>query len=129
MLDKHLDSNSHIDEISNKLSRTIGIINKLKYVLPQHVLLTLYNALMLPHINYCLLASGDHHTNKITAPAEPLLKSLNLLKGKDILKIQQLWFVYKHYNENLPTYLQNIPIILNTDVHSHNTRNKKDVHI
>ena len=58
MLDKHLNWNSHID---NKLSRTIGIINKLKHVLPQHVLLTLYNELVLPRINYCLLAWGDHH--------------------------------------------------------------------
>ena len=51
------------------------------------------------------------------------------LTTTDIFKIQQLRFVYKYYNGSLPTHLQNIPIILNTDVHSHNTRHRTDIHI
>ena len=52
----------------------------------------------------------------------PLLKSLNLLKVEDIFKIQQLRFVQRHYNINLPTYQQKTPVILNVDVHSYNTK-------
>ena len=65
MLGKHLNWNSHIDKIYDKLSRTVGIINKLKHVLPQYVLLTLYNEFVLHHIYYCLVAWSDHHTKQL----------------------------------------------------------------
>ena len=49
----------HVIRVANKISKTIGIINKLKYQLPQTTLLTIYNSLILPHLNYCLLAWGQ----------------------------------------------------------------------
>ena len=58
MLNKHLNWKQHITKIANTISKTIGIINKLKYELPENTLLTLYNSLILPHLNYCKLAWG-----------------------------------------------------------------------
>ena len=49
---------------ANKISKTIGIINKLKHQLPHTTLLTIYNYLILPHLNYCLLARG-HDSKRI----------------------------------------------------------------
>ena len=37
LIDKKLSWNGHIDKISLKLSRCVGILNKLKRFLPQHV--------------------------------------------------------------------------------------------
>ena len=34
----------------------IGILNRLKYVLPLAIKILLYNTLILPHINYCIMA-------------------------------------------------------------------------
>ena len=59
----HLSSdmtwNFHMNEVSKKISRNIGILKKLQLVVPNNILLTIYNTLILPHINYCLLSWGS----------------------------------------------------------------------
>ena len=55
ILDTHLNWHKHIEKIANKCSRTIGIINKSKHVLPISIIIILYNSLMLPNINYCMV--------------------------------------------------------------------------
>ena len=59
----HLSSdmtwNFHISEVSKEISRNIGILKKLKLIVPNNILLTIYNTLILPHINYCLLSWGS----------------------------------------------------------------------
>ena len=64
ILHKHLIRKSHVTKVANKISITIGIIIKLKYQLPQTTLLTIYNYLIPPHLNYCLLAWG-HDSKRI----------------------------------------------------------------
>ena len=55
----------HIDHISLKISRVIGILTRLRHTVPIDVLLLLYNSLVLPHINYSLLVWG-HNPFRIT---------------------------------------------------------------
>ena len=64
ILHKHQIWKSHVTKVANTISKTIGIINKLKYQLPQTTLLTVYNSLILPDLNYCLLAWG-HYSKRI----------------------------------------------------------------
>ena len=45
--------------MSKKISRIIGVLKKLQLVMPKNILLTIYNTLILPHINYCLLVWGN----------------------------------------------------------------------
>jgi len=109
-IDQHLTWNAHIQKISNKISRSIGIMNRLKRFLPQSILRTLYNSLILPHIQYSLLAWGNKSKrvfklqkravrlitcSKYNAHTEPLFKSLNLLKLDDIMILKTLKFYYK----------------------------------
>ena len=66
VLQSKLSWNEHINHISLKVSKVIGIIHKLKSVYPFSALLTLYNTLVLPHFNYCILSWGsvakeNHH--------------------------------------------------------------------
>ena len=137
-LDEKLAWNNHITKISSKISRTIGIINKLKHFLPVNTKITLYNSLILPHINYGILAWGFKH-NKITklqkkavrcmscsnynAHSEPILKGLNQLKVEDLFTLAKLKFYYKFVHEKLPTRLLSLPFISNRDIHNHDTRN------
>ena len=58
-LDDKLSWKSHINNICKTISRNIGIINKLKWYLPQNVLLALYSTLVLPYLNYSILAWGN----------------------------------------------------------------------
>ena len=37
-----------------KISRITGILKKLQLIVPKNILLTIYNTLILPHINYGL---------------------------------------------------------------------------
>ena len=55
---KHLGWADHVNKLSNKICKFIGIMNKLKFQPPQTILLTIYNSLILSQLNYCLLAWG-----------------------------------------------------------------------
>ena len=142
-LDDHLRWNKHIDKISNKMSRNIGILNCLKHFLPISTKLTIYNSLILSHINYGLLLWGYSckrvetlqkkavrtiSLSKYNAHTEPVLKHLKLLKVCDILKLQTLKFYYKYRHGHLPTYLLNLPFQYNYETHGHNTRTRNQIH-
>ena len=51
---KNLSWKHHIDHIIIKVSRTIGLITKLRHFLPTHTLLNLYQALIAPYLTYGL---------------------------------------------------------------------------
>ena len=104
------------DKVSNKCSRIIGILNRLKHTLPQRIQLMLYNSLLLPHINYCLTTWGYHchrlqklqktairiiTLSKYNEHTAPLFKKLNLLIIKDILALQELKLYYKFIHNNV----------------------------
>ena len=57
-LDCNLNFKSHLKTIGTKISRVIGLLHKLKYIFPAYLLRMIYNSLVLPHINDCLLAQG-----------------------------------------------------------------------
>ena len=56
-IDEHLSWKPHIQKISNKIARTLGIMCRLKNFLPTQILRILYNSLILPHLQYSILAS------------------------------------------------------------------------
>ena len=60
-LNQHMNWKTHISKLSNKISRTIGILNRLKYILPLHIKLIIYNSLILSHLYYGILAWGYEH--------------------------------------------------------------------
>ena len=132
-LNQNMRWNSLKNNISNKISRAIGIINQMKKILPFNILLILYKTLILPHINYCFSCWEYQSDNifrlqkkivriithsKYYAHTDPLFKELGLLKVKDLFAISQLKFLYTYINGNLPRYFQSISFI-----YRYNTRN------
>ena len=110
---------THIDHISKKISRVIGILNKMKYIFPTHILLSLYNSLILPHINYCLLSWGKNSDailllqkramrsifcTSYRAHTEPLFIISNSLKITEIYKSKLLFHYHKLMHNVLPQY-------------------------
>ena len=63
-INSKLNWETHTNVISKRMSRAVGVIKKLQLVFPKTILLTIYNALILPHINYCLLSWGSASTVK-----------------------------------------------------------------
>ena len=56
ILHESLSWDKHINHISLKVSKAIGILYRLKSIYPHRVVLTLYNTLIPPHFNYCILS-------------------------------------------------------------------------
>ena len=57
-LNENLNWKPHIDKISNKISRSIGILNRLKHFLPIQSKLLIYSSLILSHLNFCIIVWG-----------------------------------------------------------------------
>ena len=68
------------------------------------------------------------NNSKYNVPAIPIYKSLNILPVAKLFKLQLGKFMYLYSHGELPQPLQNI-FSLNSDIHSHNTRNKNAPHI
>ena len=47
---------THIQTMSQKLSKITGILHRLKEEYPSSILKSIYNTLMLPHLHYCILS-------------------------------------------------------------------------
>ena len=104
----------------------------------------LYNTLILPHINYCIMAWGykgprllkiqKKKTVRIitlsgySSHSEPLFKQLNMLKTADQLRLQELKFYFKYIHKNLHAYLLDWQFISNVNIHLHNTRTSSKIH-
>ena len=89
---EQLNWKSHIDKLSVKCCRILGILNRLKRILPLNIKIILYNSLMLPHLNYGIALWGFKcerilklqkkaarilSASKYNAHTEPLFKNLN----------------------------------------------------
>ena len=81
MFDEHLTWKNHITMITNKLSKVIGILNRLKNIYPQQVLLSIYNALLLSHMTYGLLLWG----NQVEQVSKLQKKSVRLITCSEYL--------------------------------------------
>ena len=118
-LDNHLNWNAHINKLFGKISRTTGVLNKIKLFLPSRILKNIYSSLILCQLNYGILAWGQNYKrvfklqkrairiitcSRYNAHYEPLFKELKLLKVEDILKLQQLKLYYKLVHRQLPSY-------------------------
>lgn len=58
LMDDRLTWSKHIGAIKSKMSRFIGVIFKLKSIIPISARLTIYNSLVQSHMNYCSLIWG-----------------------------------------------------------------------
>ena len=140
IIHQHLKRDSHIKKIALKISSATGIIYKLKNIFPQNILLTLYNTLILPHIQYginnnldriCILQKKVIRAITLSNyifHIEPIFKRLGILKIEDIFLLNQLKFCSRLLNNNLPVYFKSIQVSRRHETHSYNTRNKENVH-
>ena len=141
-INENMKWNTHINNISNKISKYIGVLNKLKHFLPTFTLKTLYDSLIVPHFNYGILAWGydmnrifklqkkvvrTFTNSKFNAHTEPLFKEYNLLKIMDLFRIAVLKFYFNYKHMTLPFYFQSFNIIQRRDVHRYNTRQRNSL--
>ena len=66
--DPHLKWKAHIDKTTSKISQRLGIVKRIRQYIDQGTMNMLYNAIVLPHIDYCCpiwSTAADKHVNKI----------------------------------------------------------------
>ena len=139
VLDERVSFKPHIDSIAAKLSKTVGILHRIKYLLPPSILRLIYNSFALPHISYGIeiwYSAYKNSTDRIfilqkkavravdnlpyNTHTSSSFKSLNILKLQDLYNLRLSCAVYNsaenhgygHFSEKLISF-----------THQHDTRN------
>ena len=147
IIDNKLKWKDHIDNISNKIAKGIGVIIKARKVFDKTTFFSIYNSLILPYIGYCIHIWGNAYQthlqklhviqNKIVriiagvprrTSADHLYCELNILKLKKLFLYAVVLCMYKYENDMLPELFNDIFIKV-TDVHEHDTRNATTDHL
>ena len=133
LLDDKLKWTQHLNHISNKIAKGLGMIGRVRNILSNDILLTLYFSLIYPYLTYCCIVWGGASATALQklnvlqnravrlitrspfrATAAPLYVQLKLLKITDIRKLQISLFMYKCKNRLLPEpCLLHCPVNLN----------------
>ena len=130
--------NKQLSCISLKIPKITGLIHKLKSEYPTSILKSIYNTLILPNINYCILSWGSQidklyllqkrairniSESDFGAHTEPLFKEHNILKVQDIYHMTILKFFSKLINDNLPNYFESFTPQFSAGHQHYNFRN------
>jgi hypothetical protein len=121
-MDQKLNWNQHINYITGKISRGLGMISRVSRFMPFNVMLTLYYSLIYPYLLYCCIAWGGASATALhklevlqnrslrlitqspyRSSASPLYKRLNILKLSDIYRLQISMFMFRVRESQLPS--------------------------
>ena len=139
-IDHKLSWKKHVECISGKVARGIGIILKARKLLNRSALKTLYYSFVYPYFSYCNHVWGSANDTTLRplyllqkrvvriicgaaylANTDPLLIKLCFLKLHDINKYAFSKFMYRWYNNKVPDIFVNEFQYVNS-VHFHETR-------
>lgn len=140
ILNDNLKWDKQVNTLANKLSRCTGILNRLKHFLPSNIMLKIYNALVLPHLNYCIGVWGNTEQCNLERlfllqkkairciadvgfldHTDPIFRRFKLLKIYQLFKLNVGKFMYKYTNKMMPRICDDY-FIKSSDVHGHQTR-------
>ncbi len=144
IIDENLTWKNHIDGITKTISRNIGMLNKLKFFMPERILYTLYCSLILPYINYGILIWGKAcktHLEKIhklqkwavriisnshyRSHSGPLFLKYNLLNVYKNYELEAGVFMYNYFKKLLPQSFNDF-FTKPSEVHNYHTRNRNN---
>ena len=140
-LDQNLSFDYHIKQLGKKLSRSNGILSKLRHFTSKETLISVYYSLFYSHLLYaCPVWSLTtlHNINYISILQKKCIRIINflpinshtnnlfiannLLKLQDIIKVEIMKFVCDFKNNNLPDDLIHL-FTLNSEINKYHTRN------
>src|SRR5688572_15107072 len=143
ILDQHLSWKDHIEAISSKIAKNVGILKRASNLLPPHVRLTLYYTLIYPYLTYCnIIWTSTYKSNlqRLTilqkraircvagvpygSHTSQLFLELKLLKIDQIRKAQIGEFMYRYEHNSLPVIYRQL-FLRASEIHSYSTRNSK----
>ena len=147
IIDENINWKKHVEYISNKISKGIGILHRCREYLCTKSLVNLYYAFVYPYMTYCIHVWGSTYTSNINciiilqkrairiisrvpsrSHTNALFTRYSMLKLRQIYFYQVGIFMHKFYNDDLPDIFNNI-FIKNEAIHDHMTRQSKMYHL
>ena len=138
-IDQHLTWKPHLRKLAEKLSRSIGMLSKIRHYVPFSTLHTLYYALFHSHLSFGSQLWGQNMNDQTTRicklqnkalrtihfkdryePVDPLFSKSKILKLQDLVFSQNCMLVKSFANNTLPSTFKNF-FIKTKDVHQQNT--------
>ena len=101
-MDENLSWNVHVDKIARKIASGISILKRSQPFVSFEVLLTIYNALVQPHFDYCSVVWGNCKKSlstklqKLQNPAAHILTYFPYDTSADGLFISLGWINWRH---------------------------------
>ena len=136
IIDEDLKWSSHINQVESTISRNIGLIRRSQHMLDSRCLLLLYNALVLPYLNYCLQIWGSSYVSKFSRlitlqkkiiriidhayyleHTSPIFKKYQILKFPDLVKASHINVMHNYLARTLPPIISD-----NFSLCQHNTQ-------
>ena len=149
MVDEKYCWKEHIDMITKKVAKSVGIVKKNCPFLNRACLKTLYYSLIYPYLTYCNIVWASTYPSYLQKlyvlqkkfvrlatkstplePSAPLFATLNILTIFNINILQTCIFTYKtkYQNSELPDHFQQY-FQSNSSFHSHQTRQSNQLHV
>ena len=146
-VDECLGWTGHIERVRKKVGQLLGVLGRAGSVLGGRSLLSLYNGLVLPHLQYCLIVWGDFKGSRNDTlggsllryqkrfaglvsgasgryHADPLLYEHGMLKVADLYRQQLRVHAWRFWNGQLPEN-QRAMLRRVEDVHGYGTRSAR----
>ena len=139
-VDETLSWEAHISEVNGKVAKILAALRRLRPICPQSTLVTIYQSLILPHLDYCSAVWGcigngvsqkleklqNRAARIITgsswdASSAPILPALKWDSLADRRTKQLKSLMFKTVNNLVPEYLSDKFASINT-IHMHNLR-------
>ena len=147
ILDSALSWKNHIIYLSQKISKSLGILAKARKLLNVDTLRQLYFSFLFPYLSYANIIWGNAadchlqiifklqkrairiiHNIKRRNSTKLSFQQLKLLRLPELYKYSALIFLYKFKNDLLPTIFKNF-YAENRQFHEHNTRASQNLRI
>ena len=140
LIDSNLSWKYHIGHITSEISKTTGIIAKLRYYVPTSALLTMYRSLIFPYLFYDILvwAQAAHsYINQILVLQKRALRliyfatyrshAIPLFVSSNTIPVNMLYFksisilMHDVFNKLSPSNISNL-FDSSNEIHNYNTR-------
>ena len=144
LIDEHLTWDKQLENVQTKVSRGIGMLRRMRKVVPKTTLIKVYNAIILPHFDYCSLVwdnCSDYLIDKLQklqnraarvitgrsykTRSRDVLKELQWQPLKERFEHKKLLFMHKIRNNEFPNSILNM-FKLKTNSHYNLRRNNRD---
>ena len=148
-INSKLNFKTHIEKTTSKISTSVGILNKLRYIFPTSSLVDLYFALVHSHFLFGLTIWGSTFpsyldelqkfqnkavriitNSEIRTPITPEFHKLGILKICDLYTYETAKIMHHHSTQTLPSSLSSLFANI-SNIHRRNTRSvaHNDLHL